>query len=377
MTDRLRLLRRRAQPAALTIARLVITAMVAYLIADWLLPISAPLLAPLTALLVVQVSLYRTLRHAFERVVSVTAGVLVAVVLVSVFPFSWLSLAIAILASLVIGYLLKLGDHLLEVPISAMLILQVGTDAAAADRIVETLIGAAVGLVAGLIAPPVRLRPAEEAITDLGESAAALLDRMADGLDTAPDDKVVAEWSRDAQNLGHEIQRVEKELAAASEAAHYRPRAWAGAESSRALRSALETLERATVIIRGLAASIADRTGLYLRDSAGLGAEMWEADVREKLAGTLHELASSTRDYAAAVTAPDRDRAAALTIHLNESLAEGRRQRDDLSWLLREDPGHWPLHGELLVHLDRLLDGLRDGQEPVRIRMVVPARPKD
>src|SRR5271167_2737073 len=72
------LVRQRAQPAAATIVRLVITAVFAYLLALLIPGASRPVLAPLTALLVVQVSIYQTLRSAVRRVASVVAGVLLA-----------------------------------------------------------------------------------------------------------------------------------------------------------------------------------------------------------------------------------------------------------------------------------------------------------
>jgi uncharacterized membrane protein YgaE (UPF0421/DUF939 family) len=109
-------------------------------------------LAPLTALLVLQASLYQTIRHAFGKVLSVTAGVLLAVAVTSFIGFSWWQLGLVIGAALAAGWILRLGDDLLEVPISAMLIFaSAGPHAAASGRIVDTLIGAAAGLAGGLV----------------------------------------------------------------------------------------------------------------------------------------------------------------------------------------------------------------------------------
>ena len=70
----LTLVRQRAQPAAETIVRLAVTAVFAYLLALPLPDASRPVMAPLTALVVVQVSIYQTLRTAVRRVASVVAG---------------------------------------------------------------------------------------------------------------------------------------------------------------------------------------------------------------------------------------------------------------------------------------------------------------
>ncbi len=141
--ETLTVVRQRAQPTAVTIARLAGTAVFAYLLALQLPGSSRPVLAPLTALLVVQVTLYQAIRSAIRRVVSVVAGVLVAVGLAAAVGFTWWSLGITIAAALALGYVLHLGGEILEVPISAMLILSVDTRSAATSRIIETLVGAA------------------------------------------------------------------------------------------------------------------------------------------------------------------------------------------------------------------------------------------
>ncbi len=62
---------------------------------------------------------------------AVVAGVLLAIVLSAFVGFTWWSLGLTIAVGLAVGYALRLGDPL-EVPISAMLILSVGTIRAAA-----------------------------------------------------------------------------------------------------------------------------------------------------------------------------------------------------------------------------------------------------
>ena len=75
--EQLTLVRRRAQPTAVYIARLTVTAVFAYLLALQL-PGGSPrsVLAPLTALLVVQATLFNTIGTAIRRVAAVTVGVL-------------------------------------------------------------------------------------------------------------------------------------------------------------------------------------------------------------------------------------------------------------------------------------------------------------
>ncbi|MCW2807185.1 MAG: rane protein-like protein [Marmoricola sp.] len=124
--------------------RLMGAAVVAYLVSSALFPGTQPLTGPLTALLVVQATLFSTLRMGVLRVASVVSGVLVAVFVSDVVGLSWWSLGAVTGAALAIGQLLRLREQLLEVPISAMLIL--GIPAAATARVAETLIGAGVGV---------------------------------------------------------------------------------------------------------------------------------------------------------------------------------------------------------------------------------------
>src|SRR5579859_6122650 len=173
---------RTVRPDVSFIARLTATATFAYLLA-LVIPAGTgrPVLAPLTALLVLQASLYQTIRSAIRKVLSVTVGVLVAVLVAAFIGFSWWQLALVIGAALVTGRVLRLGDDMLEVPISAMLIFSsVGTHAAATGRIVDTLAGTAAGLAGGLVfAGKPQVRSASSAVGRLAERLSGLMDHMA------------------------------------------------------------------------------------------------------------------------------------------------------------------------------------------------------
>ena len=116
--------RRRGRSALFRAARLTGAAVAAYLVAEALgLDDTPPLVAALTALLVVQATASGTLSTGVERVLSVVAGVAIAVAFSALVGLTWWSLAILVAASIVVGQLLRLGPNLIEVPISAMLVL--------------------------------------------------------------------------------------------------------------------------------------------------------------------------------------------------------------------------------------------------------------
>jgi hypothetical protein len=354
--------RYRAQPAAVTIARLAGTAIFAYLVA-LLVPLGTPrpVLAPLTALLVAQVTLYQTVRSAVRRVAAVVAGVLVAVALSAVVGFTWWSLGITIVAGLAVGYLLRLGDTILEVPISAMLILSVGSTEgpAAAGRIVETLLGAGAGLLSGLIFAAPRVESAHDAMEDLCRQLADLLDQVAAGLGEGTAADAVQTWLARARDLTGEIGRVDEAVRQAEESVRLSPRRLLlpVEVEQLSLRDGLETLDHATIIVRGLARSLADLARLGAENSS-----MSEAEERTRLAGALRELAEAVLAYGRLATVHDDEGRETAAEVLEWHLDAARHQQDRLSVVLAADPAErpigWPLRGELIAHIGRLRDEL-------------------
>jgi uncharacterized membrane protein YgaE (UPF0421/DUF939 family) len=361
----LTLVRHRAQPAAETIVRLAVTAIFAYLLALLIPGASRPVLAPLTALLVAQVSIYQTLRSAARRVTSVVAGVLLALGLSAWVGFTWWSLGLTIAIGLAIGYALHLGDHVLEVPMSAMLILSVGTRSAATGRIVETFVGTAAGLVAGFVLTSPRVQPAEEAITELCGAMADLLDRMVVGLGEPVQAAAVSGWLAQARSLDSEIQRVDDALRQAEESTKLNPRSLPP-YSTVTLRESVETLEHEVITLRVFARSLADSARLADDDNP-----LGDPDVRRRLAGALAEVAAAVRTYGRLATefdAPGHE----LQAELERHLAAAHKKQDRLSESLNTDPAArpvgWPLRGELISQLDRFRTELEAGLPDSRTR---------
>jgi uncharacterized membrane protein YgaE (UPF0421/DUF939 family) len=364
--EQLTLVRHRAQPAAVYIARMTLTAVFAYLLALQLPGGSVrSVLAPLTALLVVQATLFHTIRSAWQRVIGVTTGVLAAVAVSAYVPFSWWVLGLLVAGTLALGLILRLREETLEVPISAMLIFSVDSHAAATSRITETLVGAAAGLAAGLLFAPMRVQPAKDAIGDLSRQMADLLGQMADGLADELDPRRAAEWLDRTRALRGEIERVDDALGQAEESIRLNPRRLRYANPAAGLRDGVDTLERAATDLRVLARAVADSARLDSGDSP-----VRDAETRTRLAAVIAELAASVRAYGQLIEAdPEPFEVAgaqaepALSLVLEDHLAEAHRQQDRLADLLATDPaerpGGWPLRGEILAHVDRLRSELQ------------------
>jgi hypothetical protein len=358
----------RARPTAAYITRLTVTATVAYLIAR-LLPgtTDRPVLAPLTALLVLQASVYRTLRAGLKKVAAVTAGVLVAVAVSEFVPYSWWLLGLLIASALALGHAMRLGDDLLEVPISAMLIFSASLhNAAAAGRIVDTLIGTAVGLVGGLVLTRLRHQPAREGVADLAWRLADLLGQLAEGLRTVPDLARATEWLLvQVRALHDEIEQVDDALQQAEECARLNPRALvlpsdALSAHEVALRAGLESLEHSALYLHGLAWSIIDSAQVTSEASP-----VRDTETRTRLADVLSQLSVATRTYGRLMeTMPSGDMA--LESQLTEQLTQTHRKQDRLAVHLEPDAAkhgagetEWPLRGEILAQVDHMRTGLQ------------------
>ena len=158
--------------------------------------------------------------------------------------------------------MLRLRSNLIEVAISGMLVLGVGSlgaESAAWQRIAETLVGAAVGIAANLLFPPkVASADAGRAIDGLADSVSELLTRAADELT-----ELVAEgprrwrraaraWLGEARRITHDIPRVGAALLHAEQGRRLNVRAVGTPDVGPGLRQGLEALEHSAVAIRGM-----------------------------------------------------------------------------------------------------------------------------
>lgn len=289
-------LRRDGRASLLWSLRITVAATASYLVASLFFPSTQPLLAPLTAMLVVQVTPLSLLASGLDRVIAVVAGVALAVGFAAVVPLEWWSLGVLILISITIGQFLRLRSNLVEVAISAMLVLGVGAigaEAAAWQRIAETLVGATVGIIATLVFPPkVGSSDAGRAIDGLADAVSELLVRAAGELAAMAEGDphrlsgAAREWLDDARRITHDIPVVGAALLRAEESRRLNVRAVGTPHVEPGLRQGLEALEHTSVAIRGLMRSVAEASdGDWLdQDSA--------SDVLRDLAETFRTLAA-------------------------------------------------------------------------------------
>jgi hypothetical protein len=355
----LTVVRHRAQPPAVTIARLTLTALFAYGLALALTTTPRPVLAPLTALLVVQVSLYQTLTTALTKIAAVVIGVLLAVLLSDTLGFTWWTLTVIIAMALIIGYVLRLGVNILEVPVSAMLIL--ATSSTAGQRVFDTMIGAGAGLVAGFVLVSPQVQSAEDALQDHCNKMANLLDEMVAGLCDGSVRNKAESWLREARGLANEISRVDDALRKAEESIRLNPRKAVMPLSTVSLREGVETIEHEAIALRVFARSLLDVVTLKARENPS-----GDPEVRARLAAVLAELSAALRTYGGFTVKHEEGEHEHLDSELDRHLQMAEERQNELSETLNSDPranpAGWPLRGEMIAHLDRLRTQIATGK---------------
>ncbi|MFJ8079212.1 aromatic acid exporter family protein [Streptomyces sp. NPDC096205] len=351
-----RMARRRREPVVVQALRSSAAATIAYVVALHLSPEAAPLTAPLTALLVVQVTLYATLTNGIRRVNSVVAGVLVAIAFSLLVGLTWWSLALLIVASLAVGHLVRVDEYVPEVAISAMLVLGVtAVGDYAWARVLETLIGAVVGLsINVLLPPPVWVGEAGESIEGLARRVRQLMLRLGEQAAGHTPFLRAAARLHEARRLDHDIVGVDAALRQAEDSLRLNPRVREGLLYRIVLRTGLDTLEIVTVVLRVLARTLTDLA--KEREPEPLFREETGA-VLEQL---LSEVADAVVSFAVLVTTHVSENAESAEARLTAELRQAATTRDKLADLLlddvRLDAEHWQLRGAVLTEVNRILD---------------------
>jgi uncharacterized membrane protein YccC len=367
--------------------RITVAAVAGYVVARLLFPDTQPLVASLTAMLVVQVTPVSLLASGLDRVVAVVTGVALAVVFASVVPLEWWSLGLLIFVSMGVGQALRLRDNLIEVPISAMLVLGVGAlgaGSAAWERIVETLVGAAVGVVTSLLFPPkVATGSAAKAIDGLADSmselvnhaAARLAELVEEGGEIAPSAR---RWVEEARRITHdEVPRAGSALDHAEQGRRFNVRAVGTPDLGPGLRQGLEALEHCAVAIRSMFRALADATSEQAPNADGA-----VSDLLLGLAQTFREVAAGidafgqlVRNDASPTAKLSAEDVLALQAAL-EGLQEARARLEDLL-MVEPTPELRELEAVVLSTVRRLLREM-DLQQRVRRQLQLgrPVRPR-
>jgi Aromatic acid exporter family member 1 len=206
---------------------------------------SAPYLASVACLMYMQPSVYESFTRAIQRMVAVVLGVGLAVALFTVAGVNAWIVGLVILVGLLAATALRLGPGgSIQIALSGLLVLAVTSidPGYPGQRILETMLGAGVGLLVMLIASPPAVSPAERAAAAVVSQASLVLrtlgEVLADGWSSRSAESV-AQSARVLRDLADDARiKVDR----ATESLRLNPRA----------RSARPTLERARMKVDAL-----------------------------------------------------------------------------------------------------------------------------
>ncbi|WP_375400437.1 aromatic acid exporter family protein [uncultured Amnibacterium sp.] len=318
--------------ALLQVAKTGAAVALSWFIAGAALRVELPIFGAIAALLVVQPSVNQSFGRAVERSLGVIAGVLVALGLSLLFGRPGWLLLVAVLVVLLGAWAVRLNPAAAnQAAISALLVLALGatTPQYALDRILETLIGAVIGVVINLaIAPPVLLVPAHRASARLAGELADALDRLAGAFAATPPPGDLLTQARSLRQGSHAAKTA---LQAGRDSLTFNPRRRRLDEKLRADDDLYARLEPIVTQVIGMTRTVHDHGVTALADGP-LGARI--AEECRRAAHDLRLLA----DRAPGASAPP-----AADLSLTSPIA-----------VLDVPPAEWVVAGALLEDLRRV-----------------------
>ncbi|MEV1129202.1 FUSC family protein [Agromyces sp. NPDC049794] len=325
----------------LQVLKSAVATIAAWLVAGWLVQGELPVFAAIAALLVVQPSVNQSLGKAVERSIGVILGVLVASGLSLALGQSTWVILVAVVVAMLVAWLLKMTPVTSnQVAISAMLVLALGASSPeyALDRVLETLIGAAIGIIVNaLIVPPVAVTPAREQLAGLGGELAASVDRLADALEQARSQADLEGLMIEARLLRPMRDAADTAIVAGEESLTLNPRRSAHRDELRQLRELLTKLSPIVTQLIGMTRAFADHYDETLHDEPTVRA------IAEQLRRVAHDVRLAAR-----VAEPEPEPLTSETPALTSALV-----------VAPPKSGHWILVGSLMEDLRRIREELR------------------
>jgi uncharacterized membrane protein YgaE (UPF0421/DUF939 family) len=311
-------------------------------ILSWLICVIAldqplPIFAAIAALLVVQPSVSQSLSRGIERSLGVVAGVVLAFGIGILFGTStWIVLSVVVLALLLAWFFKLSPGSSNQIPISAMLVLSIGglTPTYALNRVIETVIGAAIGLlVNAAIVPPVLLAPAHGAVQRLLRDCAACLDLIAQNLSSPQTPEALDELLTRARALRGSQVASQTAILAGEDSLTMNPRR---GRHRRILENDKRLYDRLTVLVTriiGMARAIHDNYDSRLSEDRTV------QGIARELSRAAHDLRLLGRDVEGSGTATSQADELALTAPLS---------------VVTPNPTNWILIGSLLEDMRRV-----------------------
>lgn len=179
-------------------------AVLAWALVGWWWKAPMALMAPWTAVVLVQSTVYRSLRAGAQQLALIGVGTLLAAGAASLTGNTMAAMALALPPAVLLGNYSRFGDQGIYAPTTAIFVLAYSSfsTTAIAHRLFEALVGALIGIgVNALVLPPVHLRDVRENLDRLGRDSAGLMRTVADDVENGYDRTSAGQWHESAQRL--------------------------------------------------------------------------------------------------------------------------------------------------------------------------------
>jgi len=323
------------------LVKTVIAVTLAWVLAVELIGSTQSFLAPWAALLVVQATVFRTFSQGARQVAAAVAGVVLAWSAGNLVGPDVAALGAVVFLGLLLGSSRFLEGEATTAAATGLVVLTTGfadDQHVLIDRLLDTGIGIAVGLIVNVVVwPPLRRRTAIAALDDLDDRIGALLIEVADGVGGECSRDDVADWLETTRDLDELIDRAWAMVRQARESALLNPR-----RSARQLRHP----EVWIVLLRHMEQAVAETRSIARTLERFLEQQReWDAEFR---AGYV----DAVRRGGEAIEAADAD-----------AIRECRASLDQVVARLGEvnpAPELWPVFGGLVVNLVNILEAMEE-----------------
>nr|WP_164883647.1 FUSC family protein [Streptomyces sp. S10(2018)] len=216
-------------------------ALIAWAVAGVWLGDPMALMAPWVALVLVQATVYSSVRQAGQQFAAICVGALLASAAQAITEDNTGALVLSLPVLMLAANWSRFGRQGIYAATTAVFVLASGTAVSAAavgHRVGQAALGAVVGVaVNALVLPPIHLRDVRENLAALAREAGDLLHSVADGLrETRWDAQSAADWSRQAAWLERRLDAL------------YSARSWSR-ESLRMTSGPLRRLRRGPTVV--------------------------------------------------------------------------------------------------------------------------------
>ncbi|SEH00438.1 Aromatic acid exporter family member 1 [Nonomuraea solani] len=272
--------------------KVTVACVLGWWLAAYVLKVDLPVLVPVGVLLTVSATAYSTVVRGLQQVGAVVVGVGAATALIWLIGVNVVTMAMLVVAGLVLTRLLNLPAQNVQIPITALLVFALGSTYGFA-RLADVLLGAGLGIAANLlILPPRFVEQAGKELCRLSGELSDLAGDMAHGLREDWTHAMARDWLDRARGLSQRLEETKDAADQAAESVRLSLRRRRFDRRLSQLAEAATALDHACHQLRGIARGLMD----LITGVRGLPGER-AADLPEPLAGELAALSRAFEDF--------------------------------------------------------------------------------